>query len=97
MVQLVISASLLGMVTLTGIASTLFAHAMIDEVNRKKSDDCRIPYGGFPMTRIVREYKALYPKGIYAKAYLASVVLTFVAGFTLMYLFCVVLVGSSAL
>jgi hypothetical protein len=50
--------------------------AMVGEINRKRDDQSQIPYFYFSWTKVWREYRLLYPNGIYSRA---LVVATFLA------------------
>jgi hypothetical protein len=86
MSHLMISISLLGVATLTSITSTLIMYAMIGEINRKKNDSSQISYFVVDPYRVVREYRALYPNGVFTKILIASVSLTVILFLILVYL-----------
>jgi hypothetical protein len=56
-------------------ALSFILFAMVGEVNRKKDDDSRIPYFSFSWTKVWREYRLLYPDGIYGRALIAVLIL----------------------
>jgi hypothetical protein len=67
---------LFGASTLASLAATFIVFAMIGEVNRKKGGDSQIQYFHFSWIRVFREYRALYPHGLYTKALIVAVCLT---------------------
>lgn len=95
MSHLMICISLLGAATLTSVASTLFTFAMIGEINRKKENGSQIPYFNASAIRILREYKSLYPKGTYSKAFIVSVIITGALFLVLVYLVFGVFAGQA--
>jgi hypothetical protein len=64
-----------GAATSASAASTLILFAMVGEINRKRDDHSQIPYFCFSWTYVFREYRLLYPKGVYARALVVSVCL----------------------
>jgi hypothetical protein len=68
---------------------------MIGEVNRKKNEGSQIPYFGHSLAQVWKEYKSYYPQGIYAKAFIASVVLTGIVSVLFFVLVFVVFSGTA--
>ena len=95
MSHLMICISLLAAATFTSVASTLIMFAMIGEINRKKNDSSQIPYFNASAMRILREYRALYPRGAYSRAFFVSVTLTGVLFILLVYLVFGVFAGQA--
>jgi hypothetical protein len=77
--------------TLFSLAATFIVFAMIGEVNVKRSSSPKIPYFRFSWIRVFREYKALYPQGVYTKALVITTSLTCVLFLSFVYMLFVVL------
>ncbi len=61
---------------------------MVGEVNRKKDEHSQIPYFRFSWTKVWREYRLLYPRGIYSRVLVVVVALACVfALISFVYLF----------
>lgn len=72
--------------TTSSLVATFTLFAMIGEVNRKKEEHAQISYFHFSWVRVLREYRSLYPKGIYTKVLYVATGLTCVFFFAFGYL-----------
>lgn len=86
MTHWIIFVALLGIGTLSSLATTLITFAMVGELNRTRGASPRISYLNISMPSVLKEYRSLHPKGIYPVALVVSLTLTGVLFVILVYL-----------
>lgn len=77
-----------GAATSASAASSFLLFAMVGEINRKRDDHSQIPYFRFSWIKVWREYRSLYPRGVYSRVLVVAAVLACVLGLvSFVYLF----------
>jgi len=77
-----------GVSTAASALSSFLLFAMVGEINRKRDEHSQIPYFRFSWTKVWRDYRTLYPHGVYSRALTISVAASIIFGLvSIVYLF----------
>lgn len=76
MPHLILLIGLLAGSTSASLVATFTLFAMIGEINRKREEHTQIRYFHFSWVQVLREYRSLYPQGMYTNILFAATALT---------------------